>query len=118
VYRESFVIFVGEALTAERSDFQFDVVDIAAQRFFVESALFEHWGETRPFVSRVAICVHFRTILAVDRTAERFFRVCALNARLFILKLTDHCPVFEARLATIEGDSGGTNEEIVTAWRN
>jgi hypothetical protein len=56
----------------------------------------------------------FRIVLAVDGTTERFLRVCALVAGLFI----DQCPVFEVHLARTEGDSVGTDEEIVTARRN
>jgi hypothetical protein len=46
------------------------------------------------------------------------FRVCAIDAALFILKLTDQCTVFEARLATIERHSIATDEDVVAAWRN
>jgi hypothetical protein len=118
VHREAFVVFVGAALTPDRTDFVFDVVDLAAQQFFVEAALLGHWGETHLFASRVAICVRFRTVLSVDGTADRMVRVCALDTGLFILKLVDQCPVFEARLARIEADAADDEEDVVAAWRN
>jgi hypothetical protein len=52
---DKFVMLANSTLTPDRHDFLFDVMDLTATRFFIESALIGHWGETTIFASRILV---------------------------------------------------------------
>jgi hypothetical protein len=83
LFQDSFYIVTTTALTQDRSDFQFDGLDLFSLQFFIESVFMNHWGDTQMFAARMVITVRFQAIIYSEFTPEKGFTIWSLENGFF-----------------------------------
>jgi hypothetical protein len=118
------LILTSATLSSTKNDLVFDGMDLGQLRFFIESVLMGHWGQTSIFSSRIVICVKRSSIAYTEKRPDGF-HIWSLENGVFALTLRDPSPAIEQMLSATEDrlprlgflHQIASEDDLASVWR-